>query len=206
MGVLWRSDAPLEPTVGDIDLLKGSGITTFIDLRTDREVTQRPTALSCTNGFDYHHLPIDEGSVPPDSFDKVPLSYMKIAVANNMPEVWEIIASAEGGAMFFCTAGKDRTGVVSAILLLACGVDREIVAKDYALSRKYNRLRLEQYLAEHPDTDRSIVMAREETMEKFIDLFFGYYGSCLRYFENMGLVKEYEKIKHRLTIGLTEVQ
>ena len=40
----------------------------------------------------------------------------------------------EGVVLFHCTAGKDRTGVLAALLLLAAGVDRETVVAEYALS------------------------------------------------------------------------
>ena len=199
-GVLWRSDAPIEPTDADIGLLQSKSITTVIDLRTDEEVLARPTSLSKMAGFDYHHIPVTEGSEPPDSFEKVPLSYMEIASGENLPQVFETLAAAEGGVLFFCAAGKDRAGVVSAILLLACGVERAAVSKDYALSRSYNRLRLEKYLTEHPDIDRDIVTAREESMDSFIELFLGRYGSLPQYFRDIGLTyREYELIKSKLT-------
>ena len=89
--------------------------------------------------------------------------------------------------MVCCTAGKDRTGVVCAMLLLACGADREAIAADYALSREHNRLRLEKYLSEHPDTDRRIVLANEASMERFIELFYEKYGSIGEYFRRAGL-------------------
>lgn len=203
--VLWRSDAPLNPTKEDMALLQSKGITTLIDLRSAREVSHNPTFLSAAKGFSYHHLPIDEGSEPPDSFEKVPLSYMEIAWAKNLPRVFETIAQAERGAMFFCAAGKDRTGVLSAILLLACGVEKAAVAKDYALSRSYNKLRLEKYLSEHPDIDPRIIVAREESMERFIDLFLERCVDLPHYFAGMGLEREYEIIKRRLTSGLSEV-
>lgn len=199
---IWRSDAPIDPTGEDTILLQSKGIRTVIDLRSDEEVRRRPTALSCTAGFDYRHLPVTEGSEPPDSFEKVPLSYMEIAAAKSLPRVFETIADADGGVMFFCTAGKDRTGVVSAILLLTCGVDRETVCRDYALSRKYNKLRLEQYLAEHPETDRRIVTANEESMESFIEMFLEKYGSLPQYFETVcGTQEIFGKIKSKLTEG-----
>ena len=53
--------------------------------------------------------------------------------------------------MFHCHAGKDRTGVVAAVLLLALGVDRESILDDYELTGRY-RLRSQQ----DPSYDRLI--------------------------------------------------
>ena len=64
---------------------------------------------------------------------------MDIATAKNMSEVLKVLAEAESGVLFHCTAGKDRTGVVSAIILMLCGVERETIVRDYVVSREYNR-------------------------------------------------------------------
>src|SRR5207245_953914 len=40
-------------------------------------------------------------------------------------------------AVFHCHAGKDRTGIAAALLLLAVGVDRETILDDYELTRRY---------------------------------------------------------------------
>ena len=47
-------------------------------------------------------------------------------------------------AVFHCHGGKDRTGVVAAVLLLALGVDRETVLDDYEATRRYRRLEDQQ--------------------------------------------------------------
>jgi protein-tyrosine phosphatase len=60
-------------------------------------------------------------------------------------EVFETIAAADPGAVLFhCTAGKDRTGIVAALLLTACGVPRPAVAEDYALTASVARPLLER--------------------------------------------------------------
>ncbi len=63
--------------------------------------------------------------MPPGSLEEVPVSYMEIASAACMKDVFKTIANASGGVLYHCTAGKDRTGVVSAILLSFLGVSEE---------------------------------------------------------------------------------
>lgn len=189
--VYWRSDVPSEPTENDVEKLVKSGITTIIDMRTEAERLKAPDALADMKEFEYHSFPITEGSGVPESLEAVPLSYMTIATAENMPKVMKVLAETEKGVLFHCTAGKDRTGVVSAILLMACGVDREAIVNDYVISREYNHKRLEAFLAAHPDVDRNIVLANEKSMNGFIDLFTGKFGSVEQYFIEIGLTAEH---------------
>ena len=65
------------------------------------------------------------------------------------------------------------------------------MVSDYALSREYNRIRLEKYLSEHPETDRRIVLASEIVMERFIALLHERYGSIEGFFIQAGLLPEH---------------
>ena len=185
---IWRSDAPILRDLRDEERMRSLGITTVIDLRTDREAEKKPCACAGADGFDYHHIPITAGSVPPDTLEEVPASYLAIAEQKETADALRLIACAGSGVMVCCTAGKDRTGVISALLLLACGADREAVVSDYVLSREYNRIRLERYLSEHPEVDRRIVMASEASMERFIDMFLERYGTAEGFFARAGLL------------------
>lgn len=73
---------------------------------------------------------------------------MEIAHAVCMREIFKTIANAKSGVLFHCTAGKDRTGVVSAILLALVGVADEDIVYDYAISREFNKQRIEAFLKE----------------------------------------------------------
>ena len=126
-GVFWRSDTLGTLSAEDKEKLLSSGMTTIIDMRTEAEVKKAPDGTAELEGFDYHHFPITEGSGVPESLEAVPRSYMTIATAENMPKVMKTMAEAEGGVIFHCTARTDRTGVVSAINLIACGVEQESI-------------------------------------------------------------------------------
>lgn len=54
--------------------------------------------------------------------------------ADRFAQWFELLLHAEGPLVFHCTAGKDRTGVAAALLLLALGVSRELVMQDYLLT------------------------------------------------------------------------
>lgn len=201
--VYWRSDVPENSTDRDVELLLSAHITTVIDMRTEAEIQRTPDTLADIPEFEYHHFPITEGSGVPESLEAVPLSYISIATAENMHKVMKVIAEAEKGVLFHCTAGKDRTGVVSAIILMTCGVDRESVVRDYVISREYNHKRLEAFLAAHPEVDRNVVLANEKSMNGFIDLFTERFGTTERFFEHIGLSAEHaDMIKNKLMKGI----
>ena len=198
-GAIWRSDVPVKPAADDVEKLLSRNITSIIDMRTVEEAEKTPDTLSLAPEFKYYHFPIAEGSGVPESLSAVPLSYMDIALAENMPYILRTIAEADSGVLFHCSAGKYRTGVVSAIILMTCGADRESIDRDYVISREYNKKRLEAFLAAHPDVDREIVLANEKSMERFIDLFTGRFGSVEGYFEFIGLTAGHaEMIRNKL--------
>ncbi|WP_028520341.1 tyrosine-protein phosphatase [Ruminococcus flavefaciens] len=198
-GVFWRSDTLGTLSAEDKEKLLSSGMTTIIDMRTEAEVKKSPDGTADMEGFEYHHFPITEGSAPPESLEAVPRSYMTIATAENMPKVMKTMAEAEGGVIFHCTAGKDRTGVVSAIILMACDADEDSIVSDYVVSREYNKERLAAFLAAHPEVNRETVLANEKSMRGFMKLFRERFGTVADYFEAVGLPRGYaEKIRNKL--------
>ena len=114
---ILRSDVQNYPSDNDISLLKKHNILTIIDMRGKKDVLKKPSGFADKEGFVYINIPIDEGSGIPESVDVVSKTYMNIAQSKNMVQVFQSIASASHGVMINCTAGKDRTGVVCAVLL-----------------------------------------------------------------------------------------
>ena len=196
---LWRSDVQNYPCEEDFALLKERGITTIIDLRGDKDIARKPSGFANVEGFTYINCPIIEGSGVPESVEKVPVSYLAIAQAEYMPKVFQAIANAKSGVMFNCTAGKDRTGVVSAILLLHAGVSDADIIENYVLTREYGRERLELVHKNFPEVDMNIVTPQEWFMEEFLRLFRAKFGTTEKYFQKLGLADaEITKIRRKL--------
>lgn len=196
---IYRSDRCEMLSERDKKLLSDRRITTIIDLRSDLEANAKPSAFAVDRDFSYFHYPIVEGMLPPDSLEAVPVSYMEIAHADCMKEVFKTIANAQDGVLFHCTAGKDRTGVVGAILLALAGVADEDIVYDYAISREFNKLRLEAFLKDHPEIDREIVLANEKSMRIFLELLREKHNSAEQYLLNIGVTSdEIEKLKNKL--------
>lgn len=198
-GVLLRSDVQNYPSEKDIGYLKSQGITTIIDMRGQKDVERKPSGFAGRNDFDYYNFQISEGSGVPESAEAVPESYMSIAKAQAMPDVFRCITQAKSGVMFNCTAGKDRTGVVSAILLLHAGVEDKDIIDNYVLTKEYGRERLELVHKNFPEIDMNIVTPCEIFMEEFLRLFREEYGDTNSYFRTLGLKEtEIEAIRAKL--------
>lgn len=183
--VLLRSDAPKHMGNWDIQYLLEQDIRTIIDLRTTKDTSYREMLEE--KGFAYFPCRISAGSSVPGSVAEVPVSYLAIAESPAMADALRCIAEAERGVLFHCTAGKDRTGVLSAILLLHAGVPEETVIRDYALTKEYGKEILENVFRIFPDADRDIVTPHPEHMAGFLGLFREKYRSTEEYMQAIGL-------------------
>ena len=185
-----RSDRICEPTEQDISYLKVNGITTVIDLRTDADVSSSPCGLTKDKGFLYHHIPIEEGGYVPSSFDDVIPSYLGIAREPNMARVMRTIAKAPMGVIFNCWAGKDRTGVTAAILLMLCGVSDSDIIENYMLTRPYSEELWNMLREFRSEEEMKIIIPNEHFINGFINGFREQFSTPERYLSDLGLSAE----------------
>lgn len=186
-GTLIRSDMHKAPSERDIAYLSEKRISTIIDMRGKRDVADAPSPFAKMDAFHYYNIPIEEGSGIPESVEAVPGSYMKIASSANMVWVYRRIARAPEGVLFHCSAGKDRTGVVSAVLLLLAGVSDADIIENYMLTKICNQERFALLHQNFSDIDMNIVIPREAYMIRFLELFREAYGSVEAYLETIGV-------------------
>ncbi|MBA2283219.1 MAG: tyrosine-protein phosphatase [Acidimicrobiia bacterium] len=118
------------------------GIRTVLDLRTEHEIGERGRAEA--DGMDWHHLPVirtiweaswltDE--IAAERFLADRYLVMLAEGAESLGTSLRLLARPERvPALFHCAAGKDRTGVLAALVLSLLGVDDDTIATDYALS------------------------------------------------------------------------
>lgn len=198
---ILRSDIQNFPDEEDFEYLKSKRITTIIDMRGQKDVDRKPSGFAGRNDFEYCNFQISEGSGVPESVDVVPQSYMHIAKAQAMTDVFRCISNAKTGVMFNCTAGKDRTGVVSAILLLHVGVSDKDIIDNYVLTKEYGKERLELVHKNFPEIDMNIITPCEMFMEEFLRLFREEYGNTNTYFRSLGLnEEEIQAIRDKLCV------
>lgn len=206
-GKLYRADGIHRIEGADLLRVSSLGIRTVIDLRTRGELEE--TGRCPVDGLDasYHHLPLLERV-----WDRELLSGERDAVqflagryldmldegAGSIVEAVSMIADAERlPLVFHCSAGKDRTGVLAAILLSLLGVSDTDIASDYALSKPAMHELAEWVRAERPDAYESMAAqpaafldAPPVAMLLFLDLARAEHGSMADYLVSAGLAPD----------------
>jgi len=156
-GVLYRSDALSGVTDAGLAELDASPIGAVVDFRTDGERAQAPDRLP-ERRFDTEHLSVLEGAAPGIGAPAAMSSESVRAVLKEIPTLGDLYSrmlegtaasfarvaglvatptdESRPGVLVHCTAGKDRTGVATALLLDAVGADRDAIVADYAVSEQ----------------------------------------------------------------------
>ena len=193
-GVIIRSDNVRR--LRDLRTLERHGIARVVDLRFDAEVA-----------YDAHReLPVDVVHVPLMSFDPanrarleeqaltmeagdyLEWSYLHFLeeYRDNFGLATRAIAQAPGPVCVHCMGGRDRTGLITALLLRLAGASREDVAEDYWLSEDALRENHAQWIAEAP-SEREVKLrsvfsiAPRETMVRVLETLEQRHGSVRGY-------------------------
>ena len=154
-GRLYRSDDLGGLSDADREYLQRIGIRLICDFRSDLERTAVPAVEMTARGMSTVSLTIQSGSMDPAvmrrkirtggvvglemerTLQSAYASYVT-DYAHEWASMFERIADPDNlPAVLHCTAGKDRTGFASALVLLALGVPREVVYEDYLLTNVY---------------------------------------------------------------------
>ena len=109
------------------------------------------------------------------------------------------MADAPGGVLFHCSAGKDRTGTLSAILLALAEVSEEEIVRDYLLSRECLQNRLALVHQRFPELDMNIVTPSERHIKGFLRLWREKYAAAEDYLRSIGLTDaQIENLRRKL--------
>ncbi|HVV21385.1 MAG TPA: tyrosine-protein phosphatase [Pseudonocardiaceae bacterium] len=139
-GVVFRSGTPQQLTAEDLAfLLADKRLRTVIDLRHPQEARQEAYGLLADADVHRVLLPLatPAGAVPDARRDALTDHYLGMLAGSGT----EIVSAARligddrrHSVLFHCAAGKDRTGVLAAVVLHAVGVPADAIAEDFALS------------------------------------------------------------------------
>lgn len=145
-----RCEAPRNLTGNDLAFLKEYGIKNSLDFRGDREVSRQPSFLHGLDWVRYHRSPTfneqvafgakaADGRPPITSFVRWGEKYIQMSedCRDWIKNTLEYLAGCDGGVMYNCTTGKDRTGIISALVLGLAGVSDEDIIADYCVSEVY---------------------------------------------------------------------
>ena len=151
-GLLLRSGALHRVYQRNIDALKKEhNLKVVVDLRSTAETIKRPDRI--LPGIKQLHIPLipetndlaeQDPIINVNGLDLPDLkSCYRLLVASNRKEAWTnifnlLLEDNQDGILFHCSAGKDRTGLVIAIILTALGYDKQTIYDDYLLTNQSN--------------------------------------------------------------------
>ena len=163
-----RSDYPGNLTDQEVKWLLQNDITMIVDLREEKEYMAKPCRLEGEEGFIYYHLPVTGGGDTPESPDAVAGAYLAM-LDEKMDKIIHTIMDARSNVLYFCGAGKDRTGVVSAVILRKLGCSDRIIIKDYMETKDNLMGFLTSYVTEHPEVDINTIIPNENNIKRVLE-------------------------------------
>jgi protein-tyrosine phosphatase len=190
-GRLFRSDALHELTAGDVGHLHALGLRTVVDLRTERELHRTGRGPLEPGPVAFHHLAVVREGVrdgasaggeslaapapPGDDLSERYLWYLEVG-RDSLVEVLTLLGGGEHYPLVFhCAAGKDRTGVLAALVLEMVGVEREVIIDDYVITAERIGFIMERWRADPEFAERMAKVppsrfgVEASTMEGFLE-------------------------------------
>ena len=179
-------------------MLTQRGLSLVIDLRGPHETTVTPHPFREHAQVGYRNVILFD-ALAPIAMSTTPFNMGQRycdALDQCGPQLADvmraIITAPPGVVLFHCTAGKDRTGIVAALVLLAAGVDRMDVAADYALTAEaeglISQLRQRALAAGgEPDHVERVLASDAATMLTMLDHLERVHGGIHSYLVQIGL-------------------
>lgn len=192
-GKLYRSDGLDHLTEEDLKVLLSLGIQQDIDLRSASEMEKWSDPLGEQPEIAYRKIPllhtIDTANLPATLSDLY--LYMLDDSQEELKKIFRYILDYKDSAtLFHCSAGKDRTGLVAAILLLLVGVEEGEVIRDYCLSEENLKPIRERFSVENDPALQAFLNARPEDIQPFLDRLNSVYGGAEKYLLHIGMSAE----------------
>ncbi|MFB7123404.1 tyrosine-protein phosphatase [Kitasatospora xanthocidica] len=158
-GLVYRSDSLGKlGSPADLDRLRALGVRTVIDLRYPWEIDAKGRVPGF-EGLEYHnlsieHRPYDQAEIDPevDPWRHLADRFAEVAEdgVKEIRQALDVITAAEAPVVFHCASGKDRTGLIAALLLTLLGVGEDDIAADFALTELATAHFVAEWHAAHP--------------------------------------------------------
>jgi protein-tyrosine phosphatase len=209
---LFRSDSLAQATPDDRDRLRRLGLASVIDLRADHEIALAGRFAAA--GVTYHHVPLGDLLTTEERWDAwadpayVADRYFELCLAGreSVAEAFAILTDPSTyPAVVHCSLGKDRTGVLVALLLRAMGVSVGDIMEEHERSkigatRLVARLR-DQMGADQDDLDPyvpALLAADPATMRRLLWLVHDEFGSVRQYLGGLGVGSAVDHVRAAL--------
>lgn len=206
-GVLIRADSLCNLSEAGVEAFRAAGVSRIVDLRRQVEIDVAPHPFAAEDG--YRNIAVQDPADPDN--ETMTLVQIYTEMLDLRPELFAAavaaIADAPGGAVVVhCTGGKDRTGLVVAMLLHIAGVDDAVIAADYGLTEHRLAERNRAYLQRVGDERmREIVRRLQATPPEHMLAVLRHlrerYGSVADYLRAGGMTDEqFAALRHRLVV------
>lgn len=196
---LFRSGSPHRMSEDEAtQTLRELGLRTVIDLRSAREVGDAELGPLIATGVARHHVPLGDNIATEESGERDWTNprelYVEMLAESGDQAATALSLLADESALpvlFHCSFGKDRAGILAALVLGAVCVDRETIVGDYAISARAverferdlrSRGRLGPDDSLHPGTG-----VWPEAMERLLDFIESGHGSVANYLRAQGV-------------------
>lgn len=188
-GKLFRADELTNLTEEDVEYLESISISSVIDFRAENEIKRAPDKLPKSARFKYP-LAITPGAMRTDgaqsrgmaSFSNQMKQMNRLYVSDpSCVRAYRIMFTViqnnlSAPIVFHCSAGKDRTGMATALILFALGASEETVLEDYMLSKKHIGDKYTAMVEKYPRT-APIFTVKRTYLEAGIEQMKNDYGS-----------------------------
>lgn len=207
---LLRADGLHRLDAAGMAALVGEGVTTVIDLRREDETTARPNPFRGNPVVAYHNVSLFDALDPAAMTGENVLHDLYVAALTTrhgaIAEVLTLITEApEGAVLFHCTAGKDRTGLIAALVLSLAGVEATRIVEDYALTGPMIQPLHETFIADAAargvalNEFRALLACEPATMAATLEHLTDTHGSAEAYLLAIGLdARMIARLKARL--------
>ncbi len=198
--ILYRADSLHALTANDQQTVFNLGIRTIIDLRHPKEAVLYPNVFARSEQITYLNIPFYAGwrSLFPQGSMPESLTHLYTAVLDNCHQSIQQVLTAVANPNLYpllvhCQIGKDRTGLLIALLMGLLGVAFKSIAADYAASYDYLQPIMHQYRQEavwngrNPAQFEQLLQARPESIVDTLCHLQYTYGSFANYFHKLGL-------------------
>ncbi|MDA0264385.1 MAG: tyrosine-protein phosphatase [Chloroflexi bacterium] len=196
---LYRSDAPNTLTEADVRIITGAlGVTSVVDLRSSSGVLNDGRGLLALSGIGYHHFPFLErrGILPPtsgeDSAGRLTEMYQWMLQNSGALIAQAFTALAQQvnqPALFHCSAGKDRTGILAATILSVLKVSHDDIVADFMMTNEVidGILARIKKMPGFEDSTRDGIMAPKPAIERFLAVTESEFGGSEAYLRRHGV-------------------
>lgn len=216
-GRLFRSDGLNQLTTADIERIEALGVTTVIDLRTTQELDAFGKVTDRLALSSYHHLPLTTDLATAvrllEDADGESLArcYRHLAAVGSemIAEILAVLTDPSAyPAVVHCSAGKDRTGLVVAVILALLGVDDDQIVDDYTLSGPALQRMVARMERSDPQAAGrllqgapALLAAPAHAMRVFLDGLATDYGSVQGFADHLGVGSATSHLRRALVAG-----